>query len=673
MKIRLSLSLGVAALALAPISSFAAPDDEDIIIVTGSPIAKTVGDMVVGVSSVEGAELARKSAESLGDALRDEPGVSSTFFGAGASRPIIRGQGGDRIRILDNGIGVVDASGASPDHATAVTPAMAQKIEIVRGTGLLRYGSSAAGGVINVIDGRLPTEVPEDGLEGAVRVGASTVDDGQEAAGGVTASLGALGGVDIVGHLSATWRDADDYDIPGFAESAQLRAMQSPSVANSGPRDTLINSYAETKSLSGGIGFIGERGFLAIGAKDAGSTYGIPGGEEAEDGVFIDLDQTRYDLNGQLRFDGPFEALNLYAGTANYKHVEFEGPGEPGTRFTNEGWEARIELVQAPRGNWRAAYGLQTRDNEFAAIGDEAFVPPTDTSQWGIYTFQEYDVANWTLEGAIRFEQTDQKNATDGVNRSFDGVSVSIGGITEFGDGFSFGTTLSRTERAPTTAELFANGPHLATGQFERGNLALDEEVGTGIETTLRWDGADGHIAANVFYTDYDGYIYERETGEIEDGLPVFEFTPNDATFRGIELESEYALGTVGRFDVRTDLAADFVRAKLDISGNDNLPRIPSVSVTAGLDGETDHVTLRGEVEYAAKQDDVAQFELPTDSYTLVNLYATWRPYGVDSPIEFDAGLHNAFDEEAREHTSFLKELVPLPGRNLRISARYQF
>ncbi|MEM9234593.1 MAG: TonB-dependent receptor plug domain-containing protein, partial [Pseudomonadota bacterium] len=266
-------------------------DDEDIIIVSGAPFAERPEDVLTGVSVLTGDELARSAAGTIGETLRREPGVSTTYFGAGASRPIIRGQGGDRIRVLDNGIGSIDASSASPDHAVPVEPALAERIEVVRGTSVLRYGSSGAGGVVNVIDGRIPSEVPEDGLDGAIRVGGSTVDDGTELAAGVTGLIAEKGDISIVGHASFAAREADDYDIPGFAESSILRAMEEAEEEGEDHddedheeeeevRDTLENSFSDTVSASGGLSFVGERGFFGVAVKHTGSKYGLPGGHE---------------------------------------------------------------------------------------------------------------------------------------------------------------------------------------------------------------------------------------------------------------------------------------------------------------------------------------------------------------------------------------------------------
>ncbi|MEM9421000.1 MAG: TonB-dependent receptor [Pseudomonadota bacterium] len=689
---------------------------DEQIFVTGSPLQTKESEVLVGASVLDGDDLQRRVAASIGETLRQEPGISSTFFGAGASRPIVRGQGGDRVRVLDNGIGSIDASSSSPDHAVAVEPAAAERIEIVRGASVLRYGSSGAGGVINVIDGRIPTEVPEGNIDLAFRAGATTVDDGEDVAGSLTAAIAEIGSFDVVVHLDGSYRNAHDYDIPGYAESARFRAMEEDEHHDDEDdhededeheeedKDTLSNSSVDALTASGGISFIGENAFFGASFKTTESTYGIPGGhghhghegeehdddddddhededehhdehgEEEGEGVFIDLTQHRYDFKGGVTLNSSFiEALTFDAGYADYKHTEFEAPGEAGTVFRNEGWEARFEAIQRAHGNFHGAWGLHLRNRDFSAVGEEAFVPPTETNQWAVYSFQEWQSETTQVQGALRFERTEHDNTTDQITRDFDAVSVSVGGGYRVTPDVRISGSVFRTERAPTSDELFANGPHLATDQFEVGDVNLDKEISTGVEAILQWNLPIVSLTATAFYTDFEDYIYENETGEEEDELPVFVFTAADATFQGFELEGSADIGQIGKFDLSADAVVDFVDASVDVTGNDNLPRIPPLGFSAGVEADSDRFNTRLEVEYAAEQDDTSEFELPTDSHTLLHAYVSWYPAGKDSGLSFDLQGLNLTDEEARLHTSFLKDRVPLPGRNFRFNVRYTY
>ena len=704
---KFSLLFAAAPMALAvsmPAAAETSAEADDRILVTGSPLEREVQDALVGVSILDGEELERNLAASIGETLRREPGISTTSFGAGASRPIIRGLGGDRVRVLDNGIGSIDASASSPDHAVPVEPAQAQRIEIVRGASVLRYGSSGAGGVVNVLDGRIPLTVPEDNIDLALRAGASTVDEGRDLAGALTMGIGKLGDFDVVAHIDGTVREANDYDIPGFAESAAFRALEeAEEEEHDGDddhdheeeevRDTLENSFSDTRSGAAGLSFIGSKSFLGFSFKTTESTYGLPGGheheeeeegeehgdeeehgEEEEEGVFIDLTQHRYDLKGGIELDSGFiEALNLSAGYADYKHTEFESPTEAGTVFRNEGWEARLEAVQRTQGAWRGATGIHVREREFSAVGAERFVDPTDTTQWALYTFQEWSKDALTLEGALRYENTEHKNTDLGVTRDFDAFSASAGAAYDVSDAIKVGGTVFRTERAPITEELFSNGPHIATGQFEIGDPDLDKEIATGIEGIFRLQGERGSLVFTAFYTDYQDYIFDALTGEEEDGLPVFQFGSADAEFAGFEVEGAFDIAEVAGFSVSTDGVVDFVDASIDLDGNDNLPRIPPLGATVGVNADSEMFGSRLEVEYAGEQDEVANFELPTDSYTLLNAYLSWYPMGRDGNLSLNLQGLNLTDEEARVHTSFLKDEIPLPGRNVRFSVRLTY
>ncbi len=629
---------------------------EDEIIVTGSPLARTLDDAITGVSVLSGEELQRNLAGNIGETLKQEPGVSSTFFGPGASRPIIRGQGGDRVRVLSNGIGSIDASSASPDHAVAAEPAQAERIEVLRGAGILRYGSSGAGGVVNVIDGRIPTELP-DGTDVNFRLGATSVDGGHEAAVSLDQKLG-----NFALHIDGTEKGSGNYD--------------------DGDGDEIENSFVDSRSGTIGGSFIGERGHFGVALSKFETTYGIPGGhgheedeeeheegeehdeeeEEEEENIFIELDQIRFDVNAAVEMDGIFERLQLFGGYADYEHTEFEGPGEIGTVFTNEGIESRVELIQRARGAWTAAHGIQLRRRDFTAIGEEAFVPPTETKQIALYTFNEFDFDDLHLEGAARLERTDQEDSTGGADRRFDTISLSAGADYHVSDAVRIGGTVFRTERAPSTEELFSNGPHLATEQFELGDPDLGKETATGAEVAIRHREGGHGITLNLFYTDYDDYIFERATGDEEDGLDVFQFTALPAEFYGMEAQVEQQLYTGDKWSLGVDGLAEYVRAKTD---DGNLPRIPPLSLLGGVEAATDRIFLRAEVEWADDQDKISAFEEATEGFTMLNLSAA---YSFDDQITFRIGVDNVTDEEARQHTSFLKESAPLPGRNFKFS-----
>jgi len=667
--------------ALCPLGAIAQEEehghDDDEIIVTGSPIAHPEHESIIAASVLTEEDLAKRGEASIGELLRREPGVSSTFFGPAASRPVIRGLSGDRVSVLDAGIGSIDASSVSDDHAVAVEPATAERIEIVRGAATLYYGSSAAGGVVNVFDGRIPNNVPEGGVDGGLRTSLSSTDDSVEAAGGFDVKLGSLGAADLVLHADGFYRNTDDYEIPGFAESERRRALEAGGDEEEEAFGVVENSDLETKGGSLGGSLIFENGFIGLSGKITRSNYGVPGAHEEGDGgeeeaVRIDLEQERFDLMGEWNSEFLiFETTKIRVGYADYIHQELEG-AEIGTTFKNEGYEGRIEFLEKEFGNFRGASGVQFKHRDFEAIGDEAFTPPNITDQFGVFTVREYETGNFHVQLAGRYEHTNTEARSVGLEREFDAFSVSAGFGVEPSDNLFFGVNLLRTERTPAPEELFSDGPHLATNAFEIGDPTLGKETARGVETSLHGELGGVSLTVNGFYTDYKDFIALIPNGDEEDGLPVFTFAANDAVFKGFEALAEADLFSVAAFDVTGSAQIDYVRAKFKGDGGD-VPRIPPLRSIIGMEATSPHLDLRGEVELADAQNNISAFELPSDSYALVNLAATWRPGGEDHGLSVQLRADNVTNEDARLHTSFLKEVAPLPGRNIKLTLRGVF
>lgn len=670
---RLALRLASSAAALA----FAAPafaqespaappeDDSNVVVITGVGPARASDEMIASTTVLSEEALTERLSGGLGDTLAGLPGITTTAFGPGASRPIIRGLGAERVQVLTNGIGVVDASAASPDHAVTGDPLGAERIEILRGPASLAYGGGATGGVVNVIDGLIVEKKPGETFSGSLYGALTSADEGKQAAARVTGVLG-----DFVGVLSGSWLDANDVDIPGFAlsqgarEAAITDGVDPATFANG----TLPNSAVETQSISAGLSWVGDNLFLGGAVRKLDDRYGTV----AEPTVFIELEQTRYDLRGGIKFDdGVLKSVVASGSKVDYAHTEFEGPGEPGTRFTNEGWEARIEAQHAALAGFEGSFGLQASSRDFAAVGDESVIGPTQTDQTGVFVYETFDQGDWGVEGGLRYDQVDVDNITGGV-RSFEPWNASFGGHMHVGDHVFLGASVAGTERAPTDLELFANGPHLATGQFLVGDGGMQTEKGVNYELTARWEDDAFNVSGSLYRFDFDRFVYLQDTGLVEPGpeedLPIFDYVQAGATFTGFEVQADTQLGNVWGVDWKADASADFVRAKLKAGGN--LPLIPPLTVNAGLEGEMNGVTGRIGVQYAAEQDDFAGFETRTDSYTTL-----------DARLGFDIadGVHlilegkNLTDEEVRLHTSPLKEIAPMAGRNFRVAVRADF
>lgn len=707
---------GAAALAVtAPNVSWAQQsqtNSDDELIVTGSPITHPEHKSIIAASVLTEDELATMSEASIGELLRREPGISSTFFGPGASRPVIRGQRGDRIGVLDAGIGSIDASSVSDDHAVAVEPATAERVEIVRGPATLYYGSSAAGGVVNVFDGRIPSSVPEGGIDGAVRSTYGSVNDSIEAAGGFNIDAGKVGGANLVLHGDGFYRDTADYEIPGYAESAALRAMEEAEHEEEEDEDHeedeheheeeeeafgfVPNTSLRTKGGSVGASLIFDNGFIGISGSTLRSLYGVPGHhhhheegdhededhededheeeehDHEEENVLIKLKQQRFDLMGEINQDFLiFKTAKIRFGYADYQHQELEG-AEIGTTFNNVGFEGRLELIEQDMGDFRGAFGFQFKHRDFEAIGDEAFTPPNVTDQFGVFTVREYENGIWHLQAAGRYEHTNTKAESVSLERSFDAFSVSAGVGIEPADNLFFGVNGLRTERAPAAEELYSDGAHLATSQYEIGDSTLGKEVAQGVEATFHGDFGRVSVHVDGFYTDYQDYIALIPNGDEIDELPVFEFVARDAVFKGFEAAVDADLFSVGEFDITGRAQVDYVRAKFKDGGGD-APRIPPLRTILRLDAKSPIVDFMGEVEIAADQDRTAAYELPTEGYTLVNFGATLRPFESNSGLSVQLRADNVTNEEARLHTSALKDVAPLPGRNFKVTLRGEF
>ena len=651
-----------------------APDPDadvlDEVVVTASPFGVSQRASNIATDVIDEQALAVAPAQSLGDMLAGQPGLRSTGFAPGASRPVIRGLSGPRVQVLTNGIGMIDASSVSPDHAVATDPAEASRIEVVRGPSTLMYGGSAIGGVVNIIDGRIPTEQPEGGVDGVISTQASSVDDGKSVFGRLTVGAGKF-----AFNIDGVSRSTDDYEIPSAARSQRL-ADEDGEPRGAGGRQA--NSYTELSAWGVGASYIGDRGFVGASYKDTDSEYGTV----AEPDVFIQLKQTREDVRGEYNFaGGPFATVRANYGHAEYTHTEFEGPVEPGTVFNSDGQEGRLDLVQRPRpalgGTWNGVVGLQGLSRTFEAIGDEAFVPTSDVNELGVYTVQRLDRGPVGLEGGLRYDSHKVKATPLGgiseLERSFDNVSASLAGFIRPGPGLFLGLSLAHNERAPSEVELFADGLHIATAAYETGDQGLRAEKVNTLEATVHYDAGRATADLHLYGSKYDGFIDERPTGAIfvEDGeeFPVFAFVQTDATFYGFEIEGAYDLWAQGDRKLALEGAIDYVHAETDLGP---AARIPPWSATARLAWTSKPFDAALEVRHVAEQDRVAELERPTDAYSLVNLTGAWRPLS-DRNLTVFAEARNLTDEEAREHVSFLKDIAPMPGRNFRMGVAYRF
>jgi len=681
--------------------------DIEEIIVKSKPLERTVEQLAQPVTIVAGDALIQKQAASLGETLASEPGVSSSYFGPIASRPVIRGQFGERIRILANGLDALDASALSEDHAVSLDSILADRVEIVKGPATLLYGSGAAGGIVNVVDSRIRETPLEPGLSGAASLGT----DSATGMGALAARIDAALDNGIVLHADGFRRTTEDIEIPGFAESARLRALEEAEgeEEEEGEEEAFgVVENTDSEVYGGAVGatIIGDRSYVGFSVSRYDSQYGVPGThghehehehgeeegmeeeEEEEEIIRIDLAQTRYDLKGGLEFDGFINGLQFDIVRNDYRHVELEGE-ETGTVFDTLGTDARLEITHAPTGGFEGAFGLQYKEIDFAAIGEEAFVPPSDTTQTSLFAFEEYRLSNtWTLQGSARIER--QEIVTP-VAPDYDETAfgVSLGAIWAFADTMSVAANVSLTERHPNSTELYASGPHLAVQRFECGTYfpvgpdgecaaepiaggELDKEQSINVDLTLRGNTERVEWTVTGFVNNVDDYILLSPTGvenEAEE-LPVFAFSQADVELYGFEAEALVDLIDNDSGHLHTRLFADYVFGEEADTGA-YLPQLPPLRYGIGLHYERGGLSAAVDATYHSEQEKTAANELPTDSFTMLNAELSYRLTGQDVLV-FMRGT-NLGDEDARRHTSPLKDTVPLPGRSLQLGLRLDF
>ena len=641
--------------------------------VIATPQEQTVAELAQSVTVLGGEELRRMQNANLGETLANELGISASSFGAGASRPVIRGLAGARVKMMEDGIDSLDVSTVSVDHAVGIDPLVAEQIEIFRGPTTLLYGSGAVGGVVNTVTRRIPEDLPDAPFEGAFELRGDTNANVR------TGAVRLDGGADrFAWHFDAVSRDADDYDIPGFAE---LRPEPGET-----PIGFLENSSFETTSAAAGGSWIGDSAFLGFSLSSYDSDYGVPGEhahedeggeeEEEEEVVRIDLGQTRLDVKGGwIDLSGPVEAINFRIGLNDYEHQELEGAAV-GTLFENRAYEARVEFLHAPWGEWDGAFGVQLGEREFSAIGDEAFIPPVDTRTLGVFFLENREIDDWSLSFGGRLERQAHDPSSGQPDFSDTAASASFAAIRSLPQDYALALHLAIAERLPVAEELYADGPHLATSTIEIGDSSIGTETSRHIDVGLRKTSESVTWTLTGFFTSFADFIFLRDTGleDAEFELPIFVYSQQDADISGLEAELLMPIANLGMGEIDLRLTADYVRGEL--ADGSNLPRLPPLRVGARLQYHSDRLTAGFEAKRFSEQTDIAAFEQPTPGYTMVNFDLDWalpaaRTGGIETSLFFK-GM-NLLDEDARRHTSLVKEFAPLPGRNFVVGLRAEF
>ncbi len=667
----------------------------EAVVVTARTNARSLNELTQAVTVLSGQDLRIRDDATIGETLAQQPGVSSTGYAPGSSRPIIRGLEGSRIRVLESGIGSLDVSDTSPDHAVSFDPLGVEQIEVVRGPATLLYGSNAVGGVVNVLTDRIPRLQGDRPVRGSVDLFGGSVADYWGGRGAVDAGKGL-----VQVHADFLKRKTRDYTIPGYAWSEAVRhaedELHETDEGVESPFGILPNSDLDSQGGSVGLSLVGSRGFFGASFTGYDTQFGIPPGghahaeEEHEDegeheegeehdeghdhgNVRSDLRQRRFDIDSELHdpFSG-FRIAKLRFGVADYDHAEIEG-GAVGTQFFNDAWEGRLEMIHNPWGPASGSFGLQVGHRDLEAVGAEAFMPPTTTNAWGVFAFEELGTGRWKLQLGARYEDQRVEAFGDAPDsRDHNGFTASMGTTWTGESGWGLGLNVTRADRIPTAIELFADGPHIATRTYEVGDPDLDNETSWGFDASF--GKRAGHVTGEVsaFANSFDGFIYERFTGDVEDGLFVVEFSQADARFYGFEFQGMTDLVHRGSQHLDLELVADYVWAERRDSGTP-LPRIPPFGWRAALHYRDVHWTGLLEVRGRMEQTRTAALELPTKAYTFLNASVGYRLFAGRTVYELMLIGKNLTNSEARNHSSFTKEFVPLPARDLRLSLRINF
>ncbi|MCR8922586.1 TonB-dependent receptor [Dasania sp. GY-MA-18] len=671
---------------------------EHVLVTT--PLHKSEAQTALPVTVISGEQLREQATSNLGETLGSMPGLANASFGPSVGQPVIRGQQGARVTVLQNGTGSGDASNSSADHAVSVEPVLAQSIEVLRGPATLLYGGGAIGGVINVIDGRIPEKPPEQ-FSGALELRHGSVNDENTA---VLKLEG--GGEQLAFHLSGVARSSNAMEIPGHA-AAQPDEHE---LANKG---FIANSDSELDSYTLGGSYSFEQGFVGLAVSRTSNEYGLPPGahghheehgehddhdehehdeheEEAEtEAIRLDIEQTRYDLRGawlphHSSAEHVLESLRWALSYSDYAHDEIEvdtetGSKAVGTHFSNEAWEGRIELVHREIAGWHGAVGLQLQQSDFSALGEEAFIPETEISRYGLFIVEDYHYGDVVYELGARVDSDRYKPQSVDEQR-FTSWSLSSSALWQLDDNWQLGLALSSSERAPVTEELYSNTgaslgdyiTHAASGVIELGNEQLDTEQANNAELSLSYqnDAIEGFITA--YYNDFSDYIYLANTGAEQDETAIFAYRQQDASFTGLEFELSFALGAALGGDFDLSFFGDTIRGELNNSAD--VPRMPPRRLGSRLDFSTGPFGAYVALIDAAKQSRPGDFEEATPGYTRWDAGASYRfnEGGAQEYLVF-VKLKNLSDEEIRSSVSFLRESAPEAGRSVELGLRVNF
>lgn len=638
------------------------------VVITGNPLSKL--ESTNNVSSLSGLALTQQGQSTLGETLNNLPGVSSTYFGPNASRPIVRGLDGDRIRILSNSGAGLDVSALSYDHAVPMDVLSTERIEVLRGPASLQYGGSAIGGVVNVIDNRIPRK-PLEGVLGKAQLQGATGN--QEVS---KAALLEVGQGVWVFHADAFDRRTGDVKVPHDLPCSQ------PGAAALAPR--ICNSASEARGGALGGSLFFDQGYVGLSLNNYQSHYGTV----ADDAVTIGMHSNRAALEGAWKVQSPWlQSVSFQVSQSDYKHTEFEA-GTPGTLFANKGHDARIQVkhakLRAGAGEWEGVWGWQSEQAKFSADGTEAFAPFSNTKSQSLFLIEDYKWGPFGLNLGVRREAVTVQslgNPDPTVTRfevgarQFSPQSLAVAGSYQLSPQWRVVGNVSNTERAPKDYELFANGPHIATASWERGNANLNLEKARSVDVSAQWQQGHHQFKVTGFESRFSNFIGLLSTHEVLDNLPVANYQGVRAKLSGFETSAQWRLIQASS-TLDWLLKADAVRAQ-NLTTLEPLPRIAPFRVGSSWLFASGPWSASLGVDAYAAQHRVPVGSLPTDAYTLWHGHVNYKQKVGETTLNWFAKLDNATNQWAYSATSILTSTAPgkspLPGRSLKLGVLATF
>ena len=643
----------------------AAPEKLKTVVVKGTAI----GGEVTAVSPtliLANTVLERLPQSNIGDVLSELPGVVSSYFGPNSGRPVVRGLDGDRLKITQNGVGSLDASSASPDHAVSVDPLAIREAQVLRGPAALLYSTSILGGVINLVDARIPDR----------RLGQTQ---------SLVGRVGSVDGLRSAGILAEGSVGSFSYHVDGFDKSTDdLRT----------PVGRIADTSADNRGAGLGVSYLTSAGYVGLSYSGLDSTYGV-----AEQDIRIGLRQRRWDLAGKSEVAGSVvRSLSYRVGAADYAHTEFEA-GSPGSTFANDGWDGRLDLELVKIGSVEGVVGVQASRFDFGVVGDEAFLPDTRNAAMATFgSFVQNLAADQRLRYGFRVEhaQVDASAWTHagalGVNpaadsASFTPASFAFAWAKDLNPSWTSTVNLTRTERAPNFQELYADGPHVATDVYEVGDRDLGKEQGFGLEWELAKVRGPVSGSFSVYYNRFSSFIALQRNGYGPDltasggpdyssggadELARYDFVSVPADFFGSEVKVNFQFVDTPVSKVGLEWYGDFVRAS-NRDTSEALPRISPGRIGAALHGLESGWSWRLDATYHLAQNHTAPDETRTAGYTMVGASLA-RPFKfAQLDGQFTLRVINLLDQEARNASSFIKDILPMPGRGIEAGLRLNF